>query len=616
MKNKPMRFFTLILFIQCICLYAQPWSGIVDPSRATDWSQAGVAGGIPNRTTICATFNPGASASQINAAIAACNNGVVYLNAGTYNLSSGLIFNAKSNVTLRGAGPDQTSLVFTGTNDCGGYAASICVMGSNGWTGGFSGGPVNWTGGYTQGSTTITLASTAGLAAGQYIILDQLDDTSDPFPEVLNSGGSGFSTQGGPGGRSSRSQMQFVKITAVNGNNVSITPGLQMANWRSSRSPQVWWTGTWNTFDGIENLTLDHSSNTEMAGITFHSAANSWVKNVRSIRANRNHIWAILAAHIQVQDSYFYGTKNAASQSYGFETFGASDNLIQNNIFQHVSSPIMVGNVSGQVVSYNYMTDHFVNFAGWLMGSINGHDAGVNMVLIEGNTTGLWLQDSLHGTQNFFTGFRNYLSGWESGKTGNTNPFTAMAYNRFSNVVGNVLGRAGYHTKYEDSYGAANGDPNHSIYLLGFAESGETTSSAGVNADSRVKATLMRWGNYDVVTNSVRWNASEVPSGLSKYANPVPSSQNLPASFYLSSKPSWWTSSVPWPPIGPDVNGGTGPGGKAYDIPAQVCFNNTGNDPAFGSLNVRLFNANKCYAQASTPTPKPAAPTNLSAIVK
>src|SRR2546423_1913309 len=87
---------------------------VIDPSRKIDWSQAGVAGGIPNRTTICGTaLNPGATAAQINSAIAACPSGqVVFLNAGTYNLSSGIIFNNKSNVTLRGAGADKTFLIF------------------------------------------------------------------------------------------------------------------------------------------------------------------------------------------------------------------------------------------------------------------------------------------------------------------------------------------------------------------------------------------------------------------------------------------------------------------------------------------------------------------------
>src|ERR1700675_1094425 len=71
--------------------HAQAWAGIIEPSRAVDWSSAGTS--IPTRTTICATLNPGASSSQINAAIASCPaNQVVSLNAGTYNLSGGITF--------------------------------------------------------------------------------------------------------------------------------------------------------------------------------------------------------------------------------------------------------------------------------------------------------------------------------------------------------------------------------------------------------------------------------------------------------------------------------------------------------------------------------------------
>ena len=99
-------------------------AGIIDPSRSIDWTQVGVLGGIPNRTTICATLNPGATATQITEAISACpSEQVVFLSAGTYNLSGGIVFNNKSNVTLRGAGPNQTFLIFTAGDPCGGSAA-------------------------------------------------------------------------------------------------------------------------------------------------------------------------------------------------------------------------------------------------------------------------------------------------------------------------------------------------------------------------------------------------------------------------------------------------------------------------------------------------------------
>src|SRR4029453_15319481 len=82
---------------------------VIDPSRRVDWSRAGVLGGIRNRPNgTCATLDPGATATDINNAILACHDGVVFLNAGTYNLSGGVTFRGAANVTLRGAGPEQT----------------------------------------------------------------------------------------------------------------------------------------------------------------------------------------------------------------------------------------------------------------------------------------------------------------------------------------------------------------------------------------------------------------------------------------------------------------------------------------------------------------------------
>src|SRR5439155_14189653 len=133
----------------------------------------------PSRTTICATLNPGATAAQINSAIASCASGqVVFLNTGTYTLSSGIRFNNKRNVTLRGAGPDQTFLVFSAGTSCGGMGADVCFINGDGnWTGD----PRNvaaWTAGYGPGAASITLSSTTNLKVGSVLILDQLDDST------------------------------------------------------------------------------------------------------------------------------------------------------------------------------------------------------------------------------------------------------------------------------------------------------------------------------------------------------------------------------------------------------------------------------------------------------
>src|SRR3989454_8299583 len=220
---------------------AAPWSGILDPSRAIDWSHAGIPGGIPNRTTICASLDPGSTAAQIDAAIAACPpDQVVFLTAGTFTLSAGL--NMKSDVTLRGAGATRTKLVFTGTTPCDRGPPPypvICLKGSFSWSEGVEN-SADWTAGHGKGTTVIALSSTANLRAGEsFLILDQVDDAADGG-DIFNCGvAGGCVSQGsdgmrtGPGGY--RNQRQGGQGTAVHGPQVTITPGIHMPNWRASQ---------------------------------------------------------------------------------------------------------------------------------------------------------------------------------------------------------------------------------------------------------------------------------------------------------------------------------------------------------------------------------------------
>src|SRR5262249_48035295 len=142
-------------------------------SRRIDWTYTGVPGGIPNRTNICATFSPGATASAISNALNSCKNGVVFLNAGTYSIEEISVSN--SNVTLRGAGANQTILkgcnpvnLGSGSNSASGIAIS----------------------GATKGSFTFTVASTAGLFVNQMIELGRADDATIPVVATNGSGGS------------------------------------------------------------------------------------------------------------------------------------------------------------------------------------------------------------------------------------------------------------------------------------------------------------------------------------------------------------------------------------------------------------------------------------------
>jgi hypothetical protein len=377
-----------------------------------------------------------------------------------------------------------------------------------------------------------------------------------------------------------------------------------MPNWRAAKTPQAWFWGTvaqTASLDGIENLTLDHATSTaDMTGLMIWNAYACWVKNVKSLSPNRNHIWLYQSAHSEVRDSYVYGTKNAASQSYGVESFMTSDNLVINNIFQHVTTPIMTGPSAGNVTAYNYTIDMYYSVVlNWMMAGTKGsHDTGTGMNLFEGNESNSFGMDLYHGPGALATAFRNYFSGRDGTRTSNTEVVYIWAYNRLVNFVGNVLGTSGYHTVYEDSRGpqGTTGNPNRSIFLLGYSGVDESTS-ANISYDIGAVTSLLRWGNFDYATNQARWNASEIPAG-----HPVPANHVLPASLFLAAKPNWW-GAVAWPPIGPDVTGGQDPGGHARKIPAHLCYETTPKN-ADGTL---MFDAANCYQT----TPRLAAPSNL-----
>ncbi len=130
------------------------------------------------------------------------------------------------------------------------------------------------------------------------------------------------------------------------------------------------------------------------------------------------------------------------------------------------------------------------------------------------------------------------------------------------------------------------------IYRIGYPNLGNCSltpwdnfTPTGGYPDPKVAATLLRWGNYDYFNRSTQFNASEIPAGL-----PLPASQSVPNSYVYQSAPPWWPTSTVWPPIGPDVTGGTGDAaGHVYKIPAQQCWESS------HLLSGGAFNAATCY---------------------
>ena len=290
------------------------------------------------------------------------------------------------------------------------------------------------------------------------IFLDQNDDSNSDTGQVwvCQTANVCSSNPGSGNGRPGRGQQQPVRVISVSGSGpytVGISPGVRMPNWRSSQSPQAWWSNSLPvTGDGVEDLSMDHTntSSSIAAGVFVLNAYNVWFKNIRDINSQHKHIWFYQSAANVVRDSYFYGSWNAASESYGVDTYNGADNLIENNIFQHIATGMINEGCVGCVFAHNYAIDDYYTANGsapaWQQFALYGHSVGDAYVLWEGNQAVGLVGDDIHGTRHFITAFRNYLSGRDAAsttpKTQQTSVIILEAYNRYFNIIGNVHGHA------------------------------------------------------------------------------------------------------------------------------------------------------------------------------
>jgi hypothetical protein len=557
----------------------------VPAARRIDWTYAGVPGGIPDRTTVCATFNPGATAASINSALASCSNGVVKLNAGTYNLT-GLQVHA-SNVTLRGAGADQT--VLRGCN--------IVRLGN----GGNSSSGIAITGGASKDSRSFTVSSVTGLSVGQMIEVDR-----------DNEAGLVVSTAGG-----SRHLRQVNVITAISGNTVTVRNPLI---WDfTTGNPKIKFTFSTTKRSGVEDVKLDHTSTSGCVNFAVEYCDSCWIKGVESYMPSGYHFTILGTVNGEMRDSYVreaqtFGANNAGAAFYGSAQYGSNSSWkLENNIFNKNFPAIELQNSSsGFYVGYNYSHGSASQASGapvsWTFADNHGpHDM---MNLWEGNVGEMFGSDGYFGGSSHATVFRNHLTGYNRNSGNSDEPVRLNRLSYHYNIVGNVLGSSAWTAaKYGQTSDNCSGGVG--IYRLGYPNIGncgltDVTGNAVPGGmtypDVKVASTLLRWGNYDYSTKTVRWQASELPSGVA-----APSDQTLPASYYYTSRPSWFAPGVAWPPIGPDVTGGNSFGdntGRVHKIPALLCWES--RNLAGGGT----FSAASCYG-TQVSAPPLSAPTNL-----
>jgi hypothetical protein len=551
---------------------------IVPASKLIDWSSVGVSGGIPTRTTIgiTATDSPynadntgtvDAKAAIQSAMDATPSGQVCSLPAGTYDVSGPL--DVPSNITVRGAGVNQTIINITGAG------AGLFRFGTSG--AGFD--PTTYTetisSGATDGSTSIVVSDGTSFTTGDLVVISETNGTN-----VSQVGGLGTATWvDGWNTSGDRARGQIVEVTNIATNTLTITPALYSdytnTPWASHLTPGC-------ESSGLEDFTI-YANDTDMfRNVLMQRAKDCWVYNVELDFSDGDPItidWSLRCEirKCDIHDAYIHQSGTYDSQlSLRYKT---SECLIVDNILYRLHTAIMLEwGAAGNVVAYNYSAGHFdidsgpnPPYAGQthLEAGINpNHGAHPQFNLFEGNICQKISIDYFWGTSSHQTFLRNWAKGygeafapWDGrGAYDTENPRAMTQSNRAFDVwdsqtnislVGNVAAstdRSGTVARIDAGNGDTRSYTTWYPFSYGYSSDGQTTNTPTVDPTT----TLIDEGNYDEVNDAQVWTITP---------------ETIPDSYYLASKPDWF-GGLAWPPIQPDT------GFTQYDsiIPAGYRF--------------------------------------------
>jgi polysaccharide export outer membrane protein len=342
---------------------------------------------------------------------------------------------------------------------------------------------------------------------------------------------------------------------------------------------------------------------------------------VESNFADGDHVEVEWGFRDEIRDSYF---SNAFQHQPGPHdsdiqlAMRTSASLVANNIIERTHQSILLQwGSAGNVIAYNYTSGEFDSGApDYVLGGIFFHGAHPQFNLLEGNVVTKIDQDSTWGTSSQTTAFRNWVVGTNrvcspmsgrgavdcSGANGHYAFQAARAIQMSylatrNNFVGNVLGSV----QMQSLTGASGRLPQEArveypsprsyddiVYGWSFGYGKESDDGSGTGCSggtppchlAGTSSTDFLDGNYTNIDDSISWTPG--------------ATHQLPPSFYLLNKPGWW-GNLPFPATGPDVRGGTGPGGHSYGNPAEACYLNVMGGTDGGAGGPRTFNASACY---------------------
>jgi hypothetical protein len=449
----------------------------------------------------------------------------------------------------------------------------------------------NLTADVAKGATSVTVASNAGFAVGQYVLLDELSgagwrtdpqglgqiwasadwrvvwqrhnpalDTDDPYPAAWG----WFSRQDRP-------QNEIKRITAISGTTpatLTFSSPVHIA-YRVANTAQLTPLTGMVEYAGVESLAMRGGDD---GNLRFEGAAMSWAKNVDSSHWLNEGVAVNFSFQVEVRDSYLHDACWPSPGGGGYALsigWGSSEFLLENSISM-MANKVMVARSAGagSVIGYNYFDDGYISGTSWVeIGANASHMAGPHHVLFEGNYAWNGDSDKTHGSSTYMTYFRNWFSGYRKQFTdiggGTWNDLTQgggprratgpAAFGYWFSFVGNVLGWQG-HTGgwiYEDTTNLVMTGDAQTIFALGWDD--WVSAYPNVHADPNVSSgprAAIRDGNWDWVTGAQTWHDS--PPGV------------LQDSMYMPGKPAFFGANA-WPWVDPVT-------GAVHTLPAKARF--------------------------------------------
>lgn len=342
--------------------------------RRAAWAGAGRESVSANFTNTINARNVGARGDGVTDDTSAIQNainslkapGVLYLPPGTYRLTQTLYL--KPTMILRGAGPTETRLRFSGSGTAGRCLAVARwdSQQTNAWVGVI--------GGMELGSTQLVLSSVAELRTGDVVEIEQDNDPAWNLNESWQA----------------RLQGQIMKIRSIHTPSkiIALDTPLRI-RYQADRNPKLRKLVTIGEV-GIENLFVERADAVEGHTIELKYAVNCWVRRVESAWTYKAHVWIERGLRNEVRESHFHHAHvyGGGGQGYGVGLGRhTSETLVEDNIFDTLRHSMSVGHgANGNVFAYNFSTNRALDpVYGTPQADISVHGNWAYMNLFEAN---------------------------------------------------------------------------------------------------------------------------------------------------------------------------------------------------------------------------------------